>query len=203
MRSRRAMTTGASRPSSSPGRTRDVVQVESEDGAPLTWTLTGDPATASLESPHVRGLDHDHQALESRRTTPASSTSRSTANPSVAEGPAGDGGTTGPIAVTAGTHTVGESGAGDGSLALRHADRLSHGLRRRCGSGRGRTRSPTQVTVGSGDAIVCDDHEHTQAASGRSRRCSSASSSTRAVRTSPSGATRTPTTTRSRSTSAT
>ena len=71
-----------------------------------------------------------------------------------AEGPAGDGDTTGPIAVTAGTHTVGESGAA--TNLSRYDTQIV--CRPNSGAGAvvaGANSVSVQVTVGSGDAVVC------------------------------------------------
>ena len=71
-----------------------------------------------------------------------------------AEGPAGDGDTTGPIAATAGPHTVGESGAGT-DLSLYDIQIVC-----RTGAGAGGVvaesdSASVQVTVSRGEALVC------------------------------------------------
>jgi hypothetical protein len=99
-----------------PGRVSDAFQAASTSGAPLTWTLTGNSVTASGDSTHCQGTITIVKVLNP-------STDRGLFNLEIDGKPAGgasavgDGGTTGTIAVSTGSHTVGESAAPGTSLA--------------------------------------------------------------------------------------
>ena len=160
MRSHRATPTGARGVTSHSGPHVDHVQVESQDGTPLTWTLTGIAATASLDSDSCGG-----SITIIKRLDPSDDPGRFFLEidgaPAGDGRPVGDGGTTGTIAVTAGTHSVGESGAGSTKLSdyvARIVCRTDRGAGPvggsvRAGGGAGSVSVP--VTVGRGDAIVC------------------------------------------------
>jgi uncharacterized repeat protein (TIGR01451 family) len=92
-----------------PGRAKDAFQVGS-DGAPLTWTLTGNQVTASADSEPCQGSVTIVKVLHPSDDPGRFNLEIGGATAGGAEA-VGDGGTTGTIAVNAGTHTVGESAA--------------------------------------------------------------------------------------------
>jgi hypothetical protein len=99
-----------------PGRAKDVFQVESTDGSSLTWSLTGNQATATSDSKQCAGsimvVKVLHPSDDSGRfALKIDGTIRGDASA------VGDGGTTGTIAVSAGQHSVGESAASGTDLA--------------------------------------------------------------------------------------
>jgi uncharacterized repeat protein (TIGR01451 family) len=136
------------------GRVNDALQAESAQGSPLTWSLNGTSATASLDSRQCEGSitinklvdpsgDHGRFNLEID------------GEPVGDSGPVGDGGTSGTIAVGAGPHTVGESGAGGTDLALFDTEIVCH-----TGGGAGPVvaegaATSVAVTVARGEALVC------------------------------------------------
>ncbi len=97
-----------------PGRVTDAFQVTS-DGAPLTWTLTGNQVTASSGSKACQGSITIVKVLHPSDDPGRFNLKIGGATAGGAEA-VGDGGTTGTIAVNAGTHTVGESAAPGTSL---------------------------------------------------------------------------------------
>jgi uncharacterized repeat protein (TIGR01451 family) len=136
-----------------PGRVEDSFQVES-GGEALTWSLTGNQATASLDSPRCEGSITIIKAL-----TPAGDRGRFDLeiDGQIVGGAAavGDGGTTGTIAVTADEHTVGESGAKGTDLGEYHVEIVC-----RTGGGAGDvvaqgTGASVRVGVRRNEAIVC------------------------------------------------
>jgi uncharacterized repeat protein (TIGR01451 family) len=136
-----------------PGSHGDVVQVESVGGAPLTWTVTGNAATASVSSPKCQGSITITKLLNPS-DDPGRFNLEIDGESVRAEGPAGDGDTTGAIAVTAATHTVGESGAG--------TDLWLYDIQIVCRTSAGAGdvvaasgSASVQVAVRSGEALVC------------------------------------------------
>jgi hypothetical protein len=133
----------------------DAVQAESQDGQPLTWSLTGNQATATIDSERCQGsITIIKQVLSTLPDDPGRF-NLEIDGVVVSNGPVGDGGSAGPIAVTTGTHSVGESGA---------ATNLSNfviSIVCRTGLGAGPVVSGSTnavsipVTVGDGEAVVC------------------------------------------------
>ena len=165
--SSRSLRTDSSRPRSCPARMPTCSRSARRAGS-LTWRLTGNQATATPDSPRCQGSITIVKVLN-----PSSDDGRFTleldGKPAGGAVAVGDGGTTGTIAVDSGSHTVGESGAGDTDLSLYdiRINCLSSGVRRR----RGQRRAP----VGSGEAPAggrLHDHEHAQG--GEGRRCADA-----------------------------
>src|SRR4051794_33943920 len=92
-----------------PGRHPDVFQVES-DGAELTWNLTGNELTAGRASERCQGSITVGKVLNPSGDSGRFNLEINGDTAGDAAG-VGDGGTTGTIAVDAGTHAVGESAA--------------------------------------------------------------------------------------------
>jgi hypothetical protein len=98
-----------------PGRVKDAFQVGSAGGA-ITWTLTGTTVTASADSKPCQGSITITKALHPSDDDGLFNLEINGATAGGAKAVSG-GGTTGTIAVSAGSHTVGESPATGTTLA--------------------------------------------------------------------------------------
>jgi uncharacterized repeat protein (TIGR01451 family) len=135
-----------------PGLHEDLFQVESKDGGDLTWTLTGNAATASHDSTPcqasitiVKKLNpHDDPGLFFLEIDGETA---GTGGGVDGKG-VGDGGTTGTVAVDAGKHTVGESGASGTVLG-------KYDIQIVCDNGAAGTGAELAVTVKKDDSITC------------------------------------------------
>lgn len=137
-----------------PGPVTDAVQVDSLGGQALTWSLTGNEAVATLDSERCQGsITIIKQVLSPLEDDPGRFNLKIDGVP-VGDGPVGDGGSAGPIAVTAGTHTVGESGAGTklSNFVISIVCRMGRGAGPVVG---GSNVVSIPVTVGNGEAVVC------------------------------------------------
>ena len=133
------------------GRVEDAFQVEF-DGSELTWSLTGNKASASRNSKKCPGGSITITKRLVPKTTPAASRCGSTARSRGGAAAVGDGGSTGTIAVATGSRTVSETAApgtklGDYTIetVCRNGDRVVASS----------DESSVKVAVGRGDAIVC------------------------------------------------
>lgn len=136
------------------GSKADVVQV-SLNGGPVTWHLTGNQQTASSESTRCPG----GSITVNKQLLPADDKGRFSlkidGNVQGGAVEVGNGGTTGTIAVSGGTHTVSEAGASGTSLdayRIQIVCRGSGGAGDVVAEGGG---ASLAVNVAAGDAIVC------------------------------------------------
>ena len=135
-----------------PGRVVDVFQVASPDGKDLTWTLTGNEATATAGSKQCPGSITVVKILNPSTDPGRFNLEIDGATAGTGAG-VGDGGNTGTIAVDEGKHTVGESAAQGTSLS-------DYAIQISCLSGKdvvAEGPGPTlgNVTVKGGQALVC------------------------------------------------
>ena len=152
------------------------IQAESEDGSPLTWSLTDKSVTASLRSERCEGSITIIKEVEGPLDPDPGRFNLEIDGMPIGE-PARDGDSrTAPV--TTGPHTVGESGAPGTDLSDFDTQIVC-----RTGAGAGNVVAEAKRHLGPGDrgsgrGTRLHDHEHAQGGPGprtrRLRRCSSA-----------------------------
>ena len=135
-----------------PGSHDDVFQVPSS-GTALTWSLTGNEVTATRAATSCPSSITVIKVLNP--ATDAGRFDLEIGGEAAGHGTAvGDGGSTGAVAVAAGTHVVGESAASGTGTDLARYD-----IRIHCANGGSTVADATgasvKVDVGDGDAVVC------------------------------------------------